>query len=340
MLLEDHQLSVLTQNQDVLMDGMLRHDALPILLLQPVTERIADDNGDIHESTSVRLTMNYITSPVLGKAIELQTHFERILELISPQRQCFCSEEKNRLETLVYGDGTNPGIEIALKEVDTSLDDGKANLENIKAVYGVTDPDKVDAQIESLLAQIDELSKKGPAHEIYAQLLETRVTGLVDFKKVFDENSRIIDSLVYQQKQMKTRLKKAEAELEKWPQNNPLSPTTAEPVLCAKCKRIIPVTLSVIYQDDMALEPISQILFERPWVEIREILPFSQLKTLLTDVYTWAFKPLENLSDPFAKNMAEIMGVVKNRLPVRRRWLRYIMAEVQAQSSSNGNQSS
>jgi len=339
MLLQETELSLLVQDQDVLMDGMIRHDAYPILLQQETIQKVADpESGDILETSSNGLVRAYISSPKIQQAIELQHEFERILDLISPRRQCRCAEERERLDELLYGDGDeNPGLEAAVVEFERSSKDARANLESICRIYGVESINGVDEEINSLLTRVESLSGKGAAHEKYAEMLNERVASLVDFNSAYSQQERVLSNMDSQLKEFKKRIKETHAAIKAWPKNVPRDADTCDVIECGKCGATIPVPLHIIYQDDAELETCSQILFGETWAAMRERLPFSQIKTVMTAIYSWAFKPLENVNDPFGQSMAEIMGMLTKRLPKNRRWLRYLMSNMQSSNGSNAS---
>jgi len=336
MLLTEEQLATLTDGSDVLADEMIRHDARPILLFQSVVERVADpDSGEIVEHDSgLQLTKNYITSPKIRESVALQTHLEKVLELISPKRQCSCVAEKERLERMLYGDGNIPPLSLGIEEMQRGVEEGKFNLTNLLKISGLQPSDDVDQMINDRLAELQKYAGlSGLAYVALDKKLQEEVVGLVDFKDAYTNQQRVIGSHELQIPEFTRRLGDAKKTLDKWPKNNPIELTTSEVVTCGRCKRTVPVPLSIVYADDTTLDPISQIIFERPWTEMREILPMTQIKVLLTAVYVWAFKPLEDVTNPFARNMREIMGVVEGRVPKNRRWLRYIMEHRQIEAS-------
>ena len=84
---------------------------------------------------------------------------------------------------------------------------------------------------------------------------------------------------------------------------------------CPVCKQQIPVPIEVLFDDTLALENVSQVLFEAPWVEMRKKVPYSMIKVMLTAIYIWGFKPMSEVQDPFVENMSEILDFVKRRIP-------------------------
>jgi hypothetical protein len=308
----------MTTGENSLMDGMVKNDAIPFLLREPVTRTtINEETQEPQEITVMENVSCYLTSPTIEQAITLQKELEKVLVLLDPMPVCRCGELYNAILTDLYGSGDNQGLRNMRENVDLWIQDAQDAMSQVLSMAGIADPDIVTKELHVLDLKCREVEQIEDQELAVMQLdhLRDRIKHLMAFQKAYDEQRRQYETLLLQKEQLLRKITTLEKKLKKFPKNSPHVVTSMDTIICPSCKFAMPVPVEILFEDDAVLEPLSQVLFEDSWVTMRKKVPFSMLKVMLTAVYVWGFKPMSQVQDPFVENMSEILSFVQKRIP-------------------------